>query len=107
MARLERDYKPGLHDRIRKLLPGCVIIINDEQTFHGIPDTLILYGTRWAMLEVKKSANARRRPNQPYWVAEFNEMSFAAFICPENEEEVLHDLQQALRPRRSARLSQP
>lgn len=106
MPRLERDYKPKLHDRIRDLLPGCVIIINDEQTFHGVPDTLVLYGPRWAMLEVKKSANATRRPNQPYWVDQFDQMSFAAFICPENEEEVLHDLQQALRPRRRTRLSE-
>lgn len=106
MPRLERDYKPKLHKRIEKLLPGCVIIINDEQTFQGIPDTLILYRDRWAMLEVKRSANAERRPNQPYWVAEFDEMSFAAFICPENEEEVLHDLQQALRAPRTTRLSQ-
>jgi hypothetical protein len=35
-----------------------------------------------------------------------NDWSFAAFIFPENEEEVLRDLQHALRPRRQARLSQ-
>lgn len=94
---LERDYKPRLHKRIERLLPGCVIIINDEQLFPGIPDTLILYGNRWAMLEVKRSRNSIRRPNQPYWVEEFDHMSFAAFICPENEEEVLHDLQRSLK----------
>lgn len=95
MPRLESDYKPRLHRRIQRMFPGCVIIINDEQLFPGIPDTLILYGNMWAMLEVKRSANARRRPNQPYWVEEFDKMSFAAFICPENEEEVLSDLQRS------------
>lgn len=97
MSRLERDYKPRLHKRIERMFPGCVIIIIDEQLHSGYPDTLILYGDRWAMLEVKRSANARRRPNQPYWVDEFDDMSFAAFICPENEEEVLRDLQRSFK----------
>ena len=104
MARLESDYKPRLHKRIERMFPGIVIIINDEQTFQGIPDTLLLYGNMWAMLEVKKSRNARRRPNQPYWVEFFDRMSFAAFICPENEEEVLHDLQQAFASQGPSRL---
>lgn len=105
MPRLEGDYKPQLIERIEARFPGCVILKNDEQFFHGIPDMLILYGDRWAMLEVKRGARARRRPNQPYWVEQFDRMSFAAFICPENEEDVLNDLEHAFRPPRRSRVS--
>lgn len=97
-AALERDYQAGLKKRIAALLPGCMIVKQDEQQTQGILDLLILHGTKWAMLEVKRSANAPHRPNQDYYVQHFGQMSFAAFIYPENEQEVLNDLQQALRP---------
>lgn len=93
--KLERDYKPGLAERITDLLPGCLIFKNDEQLCPGIPDMLILFGNRWAMLEVKASAKSPPRPLQPYYVELLNSMSFAAFIYPENESEVLSALQQA------------
>lgn len=104
--KLERDYQPSVIKKIRAMLPGCVIQKLDEQYQQGIPDLLILYNDRWAILEVKKSLKDRKNPepNQEYFVGQLNEMSFSAFIYPENEEEVLHDLQQALRPQRNARL---
>jgi len=59
----------------------------------GIPDILILFQDKWAMLEIKISGNASVRPNQRHYVERLGEMSFASFINPENEEEVLNDLQ--------------
>jgi hypothetical protein len=47
------------------------------------------------MLEVKRSVHETPEPNQEYYVAMFNAMSFAAFIYPENEDEVLNALQSA------------
>jgi hypothetical protein len=47
-------------------------------------------------------ASASRQPNQDYYVEQLDEMSFAAYIYPENEEEVLSALQQAFEsPRRT------
>lgn len=93
---MEADYKPQLHDKIRELFPGCVILFNDAEHQQGIPDTLVLYREKWAMLEVKRTTPTRKsdfRPNQPWWIEMLNEMSYAACVYPENEKEVLDDLQ--------------
>jgi hypothetical protein len=92
----ESAYQADLIKRLRKLLPGCEILKNDTKYKQGIPDLSIFYNDRWAMLEVKASANSSEQPNQEYYVEKFSAMSFAAFIHPENEAEVLHDLQLAL-----------
>lgn len=102
---LEREYQAKLIQKIKLMFPGCVILKNDTEYMQGIPDLLILWEDKWAMLEVKRSERARDQPNQRYFVRELDQMSFAAFIFPENEEEVLDELQQAFRPRRSARVS--
>lgn len=89
----ENTYQAGLIVRLKKRFPGCFVVKNDTSYIQGIPDLTIYFGPKWAMLEVKISINARRQPNQPYYVAFFDLMSFAAFICPENEEEVLDELE--------------
>ena len=103
---LERDYQAKLIKRLRTMFPGCVIQKLDTGYQQGIPDLLILWEHMWAILEVKKSEKDRRspEPNQEYFVGQLNEMSFSAFIYPENEEEVLNDLRAALQPDRAARL---
>lgn len=80
------------------MFPGCIVLKNDPNYLQGIPDLIILWGPRWATLEVKKSANASHQPNQDYYVATMNDMSFSRFIYPENKEEVLYELQQSFRP---------
>lgn len=101
---LESAYQRHLIKRLKRLLPGCVVLKNDSNYQQGVPDLLVLYRDRWAMLEVKPSAKSITQPNQEFWVREFNSMSFSAFIFPENEEDVLHDLQQAFESRRPARI---
>lgn len=93
---LESKFQAKLVKRIKQELPGCVVLKNDSEYIQGIPDLLILHGDRWAALECKRSAKATHRPNQDYYVDKMNRMSFAAFVYPENEEEVLDGLQQAL-----------
>lgn len=101
----EGKYQAYLVKKLRQMFVGCEVFRNNPNQRQGILDLLILYEGRWAMLEVKTSADAEVQPNQPYYVEKFNEMSFAAFIYPENEEQVLSDLQRALRPSRQTRLS--
>lgn len=102
---LESKFKTKLIHEIEDILPGCIILHLDPNEVQGISDLLILYEDRWAVLEGKKYAGAPHRPNQDYYVDLLNEMSFAAFIYPENKEEILYELQRALRPSRSTRLS--
>jgi hypothetical protein len=95
MPLTERKYQAMLIRRLKFMFPGCVVLKNDSGYLQGIPDLTVLYQHMWAMLEVKDSANAPEQANQQYYVAQLNGMSFAAFIYPENEEEVLRDLQHA------------
>lgn len=96
-SRLESGFQDRLKDELKEMFPGCLIMKLDSGYIQGIPDLLILYGDRWATLECKRSANAPKRPNQDYYVDLMNRMSFSSIIYPENKEEVLYDLQQALR----------
>lgn len=75
------------------MFSGCFVIKNNPDEIQGIPDLLILFGTHWAMLEVKISSNARLQPNQQYYVDLFDDMSFCRLIYPAIEKEVLNDLQ--------------
>ena len=68
---------------------------SDSGYLQGIPDLLILFNDKWVALECKQHAGAKKQPNQEYYVGKMDEMSFSRFICPENKEEVLHDLQQS------------
>lgn len=88
----ERDYQARLIKRLKADFPGCIVMKNDSSYIQGIADLTVLYKKHWAMLECKISEKASRQPNQEYYVARANEMSYAAFIFPENEELVFNEL---------------
>lgn len=92
----ENKYQASLIKKLKKLFPDCMVLKNDPNYVQGIPDLLILLGDKWASLEVKRSLNASHRPNQEFYVEKMNNMSYSAFISPENEKEVLDALQRAL-----------
>lgn len=95
MAR-ERDYQPELIKRIEARFPDCIVLKNDEQYMSGIPDLTIFFGPLYAILEVKKSPKEPFQPNQEYFLDYFNQMgAYAACIFPENEAEVLDEIQRA------------
>ena len=91
-SRLESGFQDRLINKLKDLFPGCMVFKMDQ--IQGIPDLLVLYKNKWASLECKRSAGAKRQPNQEYYVGKMNEMSFSRFVSPENKEEVLYELQQ-------------
>lgn len=103
----EGEYQKHLKEKIKELLPGSIVLKNDPTWIQGIPDLTILHGDRWASLEVKKSKKEPHQPNQDYYVDKMDGMAFSSFIFPENEEEVLNDLQRALEPRGASCVSKP
>lgn len=103
----ESAYQTRLIRKLKRMFPGCEVLKNDANYRQGILDWTIFWGPFWAMLEIKASASASTQPNQEYYVKKLNEMSFAAFIYPENEREVLTALQAAFTSRGTALVPQP
>lgn len=92
----ESQFQAQLIKKLNKMLPGIIILKNDPNYIQGIPDLILLYKDRWAALEVKRGAIASVRPNQAHYVRTMHAMSYAAFIYPENESEILGEVQQSL-----------
>ena len=95
MGKRENKFQADLIKDIKTRFEGCVVLKNDPNYKQGIPDLTILHNDRWAALECKDEANASHQPNQDYYISKMNGMSYARFVSPENEEEVLSELQQA------------
>lgn len=103
----EAKYQRYLIDTIKHLLPGCLVLKNNPNHIQGIPDLLVLYRERWGALEVKVAEDSEVQPNQPHYVGMMNDMSYAAFIYPANEEEVLHALYETLTVGEPSRVPEP
>lgn len=95
MAKREGVFQSELIGDIKELLPGAMVLKNDPNYIQGIPDLIVLHGDKWAALECKRSEDAKHQPNQDYYVEHMGEMSYAAFVYPENKEEVLNALQRS------------
>lgn len=102
----ESRFQARLIKRLHDLFPGCVVLKNDPSYLQGVPDLIVLYGRHWAVLECKAAPDSRERPNQDYYVEMMDRMSFAAFINPSNEEDVLYALQRTFEARRYACISE-
>lgn len=91
----ENRFQASLIKELKSMFPGCVVLKNNPNYKQGIPDLIILYKNRWAVLECKKNLTSSVRPNQAYYIDILQDMSFAKFICPENKKEILDDLKRA------------
>lgn len=99
---LESDYQRNLIEKLEKIFKGCVVLKNDPNYIQGFPDLTIFYKNKWAVLEVKRDISEMSKTtasirNQKFYIRKLNKMSFARFIYPQNEEEVLNELQQTFR----------
>ena len=101
MGGIESNFQRKLKKELKARYPGSYVMKNDPNDIQGIPDLTILYEDKWAALEVKKDkatalsamkGKSGGRPNQAIHIARMNAMSYAAFIYPENKEEVFHEL---------------
>lgn len=99
----ESKYQAYLVKKLKALFTGCQVLIPNPNHIQGFPDLLVLVHDTWFALEVKKTASSPRQPNQDYYVDKLHGMSYAAFIYPENEKEVLREIQQTLLDRGYAR----
>ncbi len=96
----ENVFQSSIKQQLFKINKDIIVLKNDPEFYQGIPDLIILYNNKWAALECKRTANASIRPNQQFYINLFNKMSYAAFIYPENREEVINELCKALGVRR-------
>lgn len=74
---LENKFQANLIKELKERFPGCIVMKNDPTYIQGIPDLLVLHKDKWASLECKKSAGAKKQPNQEYYVDRMNQMSFS------------------------------
>ena len=92
----ESRFQKEVINEIKSRMPNAIVLKNDPNYIQGIPDLLILNGPNWGALECKRSINAIHQPNQDYYVGLMSEMSFAAFIFPENKDFILDRLEKQL-----------
>lgn len=88
----ENAFQAKLIKDIKNEFPGAVILKNDANYIQGFPDLTILYKNKWAVLECKKSAKEIHQPNQDDYIFLLNNMSFSAFIYPENRDSIMEEL---------------
>lgn len=104
MSILESRFQRDLISELEELFPGIVVLKNDPNYIRGFPDLLLLIGPFWAALETKKANTAEKQKLQPYYVELLNKMSYCAFINPQNKDQIIYEIQQALRSSGTARL---
>ena len=91
--KVESKFQSDLIKELKKRFQGCVVLKNDPLYIQGFPDLTVFYKDRWAALECKRSENEAHQPNQDYYVDYLNEMSYGAFIFPENKDRIMEELE--------------
>lgn len=95
----ESRFQKKLIDTIKKIFPGALVLKNDARYIDAIPDLTVLYKSKYALLEVKKSEAAYRKsirdqPNQNHYISKVRDWSYASYVYPENVDQVLDELRE-------------
>lgn len=88
----ESQFQRKFIAELKDIFEDCVVLKNDPNYIQGMPDLVIFYKDKYAMLECKKSLKEQHQPNQDYYITKFNTMAYASFVCPENKEQVIKEL---------------
>lgn len=111
---MARNKEGMFQDELIKILetsisPGSIVVKNDSSYIQGFPDlTWFADHGFTAIIECKKGPNEAYQPNQEHYLEYCkNKLGYFTITAyPENLEEVLYELQQALQHfRRNARFS--
>lgn len=99
---LESKFKKETIERIKKRFRDLDLDFIDTHN-RSMPDIFVIGPWSWAALEFKRSKLAAQQAQQPNQIREFadqeyhiirlNRKGYAAFVFPENLEEVLDDLE--------------
>jgi hypothetical protein len=95
----ESDFQKKLIDKIKMMFPDCEVMKQDPKYCTGIPDLVIFYQNKYAMLECKNSLKAyekslQNQSIQTYYIEKFSKWSYASYVYPENMDKVLYELQE-------------
>ena len=96
MATTEIPFERKFCGLVRELSPEVFVLKNDASLVQGFPDRVIYYHDKYIILEFKRSKNARRRPNQAWYVDHFAKYTLSRFVYPENAGEVFDEICQFL-----------
>lgn len=93
----ENEFQMKLKKKIKKAVPGSVVLKNSPNDILGIPDLTVLGPNgKYAILECKRASDSNIQALQDYYVEKFNKSSYATFVSPANQKEVIEDLKRIL-----------
>ena len=93
----ENEFQMKLKKKIKKAVPGSVVLKNNPNDILGIPDLTVLGPNgKYAILECKRASDSNIQALQDYYVEKFNKSSYATFVNPANEKKVIEDLKRIL-----------
>ena len=87
----EKKFKERLEKEFGISKNRDIIKMNPLQC-QGASDLIILVGDKNARVEVKASKDSSHRPNQDLYIDMYKQQTYASFVYPENEEQVISEL---------------
>lgn len=94
---LESTFKRNFKEKVLLLFSDLDIDFIEPKS-RSMPDLFIIAPFAWAAIEFKRSDLSPHRPNQDYHINRLHRKGFAMFCFPENEEEVLNELEKLFSP---------